>query len=127
MPVDCVKPMRVGAREITHAVHRHTAQSASVAKPCTAPTVDLQCKRCKRGYRRLLHTLRIVVAMTNAAKFSQWIPQHGEQSWEFRDFSFKCPQTYIRSLHAAGEHTTQNLTFSTLLFQSLQFTNTASG
>lgn len=88
MPVDCVKPLRVGAIEITHAVYRHTAQSASVAKPCTAPTVDLQCKRCKRDYRRLLHTLRIVVAMTNAAKFSQWIPHHGEASREFRDFSF---------------------------------------
>lgn len=102
------------------------ARGASVAEPRAAPTVDLQCKRCKRGYRRLPHTLRIAVAMTNAAKFSQWIPQHGEASWEFGDFGFKYPHTHMRAPHAAGEHT-QNLTFSTLEFESLQLTGTALG
>jgi len=48
--------------------------------------------RERRLYR--LHTLRIVVAMTNAAKFSQWIPRHGEACSEFPDFSIKCPQTW---------------------------------
>lgn len=55
--------------------------------------------------------------MTNAAKFSQWIPERGEPSCELRDFSFKCPHSYT---HAAGKHT-QKLTCTTLC-ESVQFT-----
>lgn len=114
MPVDCVKPLRGGCKRKSRTQCTDTQHSASVTKPCAAPTVDLRCKRCKRGYRRLLHTLRIVGAMTNAAKFSQWIPRRGEASGEFRDFSFKSPQTCVRPPHARREHT-PDLTFSTTL------------